>query len=623
MIETQKISFVQVRGSIPIFWSQPGNNYRPQPLISKDNLLNQNALEFHILDQFKHYRQLSIINLVNEFGMESIVKSAFEKYLHDIQQHHDVNYVYFDFNKHCRGFQLLKFQNLLCKIEDQIENYKFFWSNAKNDQHIDLLCEQTGVFRVNCMDCLDRTNVVQTNIACQVLEIALMKLGLLMPDQALPSSCLQALRRLWANNGDAISRQYAGTAALKGDLTRTGHRNIKGTVRDGLSSANRYYINHFKDSLRQCVIDSMQDDFISDSIKYDNPGWNDLDTEGEVNNSSSSLISAIKDYLDLDETICGWALKEPDGFKCISSAPSDQCILILLNFAILIILYDNATDDILSYEFIEFDLIEKVQFGILSKYKLLERKHAIRIHFTRNQTTRYHYTFCSLFQKPDEIKLELNIINNELKFQTSLLNLFPIFVSVKISSRPSIGHDINEISNLSGDSFSQLKFLINEKFKSFSHTEQKDSNIFIKDVGARVHSASIEDLISNDYPQPLKIELPRQPNKKSGLSFPSSDFDSINDSLSISVRKSISDESIYSHSSNTGVISPASSISFEPSRHRAETFSANFALLSPYKSQRFLESTNYQLQTNNSLEFVNTLNSTVDKSTNGTNTSHI
>ena len=228
-----------------------------------------------------------------------------------------------------------------------------------------------------------------------------------------------------------------------------------------------------------------------------------------------------------------------------------------------------------------------------------------------------------MFQKPDEIKLELNIINNELKFQTSLLNLFPKFVSVKISSRPSIGHDINEISNSSGDSFSQLKFLINEKFKSFSHTEQKDSNIFIKDVGARVHSASIEDLISNDYPQPLKIELPRQPIKKSGLSFPSSDFDSINDPLSISVRKFITDEIIYSHSSNTGVISPASSISVEPSRHRAETFSANFALLSPYKSQRFLESTNYQLQTNNTLEFVNTLNSTVDKSTNGTNTSRI
>ena len=30
--------------------------------------------------------------------------------------------------------------------------------------------EQTGVFRTNCIDCLDRTNVVQTLFAKQILE---------------------------------------------------------------------------------------------------------------------------------------------------------------------------------------------------------------------------------------------------------------------------------------------------------------------------------------------------------------------------------------------------------------------------------------------------------------------
>ena len=32
-------------------------------------------------------------------------------------------------------------------------------------------------------------------------------------------------QEIWANNGDALSRQYAGTAALKGDFTRTGDYN--------------------------------------------------------------------------------------------------------------------------------------------------------------------------------------------------------------------------------------------------------------------------------------------------------------------------------------------------------------------------------------------------------------
>ena len=33
-----------------------------------------------------------------------------------------------------------------------------------------VVCRQEGVFRVNCVDCLDRTNVVQTAIARWVLE---------------------------------------------------------------------------------------------------------------------------------------------------------------------------------------------------------------------------------------------------------------------------------------------------------------------------------------------------------------------------------------------------------------------------------------------------------------------
>ena len=41
------------------------------------------------------------------------------------------------------------------------------------------------------------------------------KLGLLPPEETLPPSCRRTYQQLWANNGDAISQQYAGTAALK------------------------------------------------------------------------------------------------------------------------------------------------------------------------------------------------------------------------------------------------------------------------------------------------------------------------------------------------------------------------------------------------------------------------
>ena len=43
----------------------------------------------------------------------------------------------------------------------------------------------------------------------------LRKLGKLLPDQILPANIRTTFQDMWASNGDAISRQYAGTAAMK------------------------------------------------------------------------------------------------------------------------------------------------------------------------------------------------------------------------------------------------------------------------------------------------------------------------------------------------------------------------------------------------------------------------
>ena len=71
---------------------------------------------------------------------------------------------------------------------------------------------------------------------------------------------------LWANNGDALSRQYAGTNALKGDFTRTGERNLSGLMKDGMNSASRYYLNQFRDAYRQATIDLMTGQIVSESL---------------------------------------------------------------------------------------------------------------------------------------------------------------------------------------------------------------------------------------------------------------------------------------------------------------------------------------------------------------------
>lgn len=63
----------------------------------------------------------------------------------------------------------MKFENvtvLIDKIYELIKDVRYCWLDTDG-----LICEQRGVFRINCVDCLDRTNIVMTAIAKAVMDI--------------------------------------------------------------------------------------------------------------------------------------------------------------------------------------------------------------------------------------------------------------------------------------------------------------------------------------------------------------------------------------------------------------------------------------------------------------------
>lgn len=76
-----------------------------------------------------------------------------------------------------------------------------------------------------------RTNVVQTAIARWVLNQHLIHLGI-ASGEGMHDDLDLAFNCLWADNGDAISREYAGTSALKADFTRTGKRDWRGAMNE-------------------------------------------------------------------------------------------------------------------------------------------------------------------------------------------------------------------------------------------------------------------------------------------------------------------------------------------------------------------------------------------------------
>lgn len=73
----------------------------------------------------------------------------------------------------------MHFENVSALIEalgPEAVKMGFHWRDTKGP-----ICNQNAVFRVNCMDCLDRTNVVQTAMGRAVLESQLVKVGLMPP----------------------------------------------------------------------------------------------------------------------------------------------------------------------------------------------------------------------------------------------------------------------------------------------------------------------------------------------------------------------------------------------------------------------------------------------------------
>ncbi|KAG1770369.1 SacI homology domain-containing protein [Suillus placidus] len=238
-------SYVQIRGSIPLFWTQSGYSMKPPPVLAPERNPAQNldAIKRHFRRTVPVYGPQTIVNLAEQHGKEGMITNAYREYATKLDAK-DVRYCEFDFHRETRG---MKYENIY-KLINQLGT--FFW--VSNNM---LLSKQKGVFRVNCIDCLDRTNVVQSAFARHVMSMQLEAVGLLSPPQSGKSGVEVIFNDVWANNGDAISRAYAGTSALK--VIRTGKRDLGGMLNDGVNSLARMYSATFSDWFCQAVIDFM------------------------------------------------------------------------------------------------------------------------------------------------------------------------------------------------------------------------------------------------------------------------------------------------------------------------------------------------------------------------------
>jgi hypothetical protein len=228
----------------------------------------------HVTDLNKNYGSTIMINLIDrkadQLELGTLFNNIYNKIAYDFPEENKPEFIWFDFHHNCKN---MKYKNLNILISSPIfkkfindqqyyhlcipsfyNHMKKFSKKNLAEKPIKILNTQKGVFRTNCIDCLDRTNIVQTLISRHFTHQIMIKLGI--------SDCKSYtgkvfdkfhknfemhFNHLWSNHGDVIANSYAGTGAQKADFTRTGKRTYFGAFKDLLISSKRFFVNNVND----------------------------------------------------------------------------------------------------------------------------------------------------------------------------------------------------------------------------------------------------------------------------------------------------------------------------------------------------------------------------------------
>ncbi|RKP02322.1 hypothetical protein CXG81DRAFT_17988 [Caulochytrium protostelioides] len=261
-------SYLQLRGSIPLFWQQTGIQVNHKITITRDLDGSMNAVQKHFAELTARYGFVQIVNLLSqkEASQEALIGACYHQAVTSLPIHdRDVFYYEWDFHHHVGKNSYERLQAVLDDLGAKIASFGYFLMNnpavdvekaPKPDVMANAVLQiQSGITRVNCLDCLDRTNVVQARIAKFALMQHLLRQEPGMAGFFNTDAVQSQINNLWADNGDWLSKIYAGTGAIKASLTRRGKQTMMDLLDDAAKSVNRFLINNFQDKARQEAID--------------------------------------------------------------------------------------------------------------------------------------------------------------------------------------------------------------------------------------------------------------------------------------------------------------------------------------------------------------------------------
>lgn len=273
---TKVSSYVQHRGSVPLFWSQDLSKMVAKPPITldqRDPYATVAGLHFNWL--LKRYgAPIVILNLVKtreKRRHESILSDEFVEAINYLNQFlppaHAIQYIGFDMARVTKRKNVDVMMRLARIARYCLKQTGFFLhlpsrqaDYLMKDEELKILqgrwhksgSQQTGVVRTNCVDCLDRTNTAQFALGKCALAHQLYTLGVLhTPELQFDTDCVKMLEELYEDHGDTLALQYGGSQLVH---RIKGYRKIAPWTshsRDIMQTLSRYYSNTFSDVEKQ------------------------------------------------------------------------------------------------------------------------------------------------------------------------------------------------------------------------------------------------------------------------------------------------------------------------------------------------------------------------------------
>ncbi|KAI8812473.1 polyphosphoinositide phosphatase [Cladochytrium replicatum] len=278
-------SFVQHRGSIPLYWSQDTSSMAPKPPIEQ-NLIDPyySAPAAHFNDMFRRYgTPIIVLNLIKtheKTPRESNLAPDFAQSIEYLNQFlpedKKIRYVAWDMSRASKSADQDVIGWLEDFADDVLETTGFFHSGpepfinalrrARDSAEVNRILgrRQNGVVRVNCIDCLDRTNAAQFVIGKRALGEQLYAIGVLShPSVPFDSDATTILNAMYHDHGDTIALQYGGSHLVN---TMETYRKISPSwtshSRDMIESIRRFYSNAFSDAEKQDAINLFLGNYI-------------------------------------------------------------------------------------------------------------------------------------------------------------------------------------------------------------------------------------------------------------------------------------------------------------------------------------------------------------------------